>query len=187
MYCSKIVSNDTSMDFSYLFSTKDRVMLENYFKLKNKYDYSLTKEEYDKLEKEVVEAFGSYDLVIHPETTGKHLANLAKAIGNQTICIRKNSKKVITEKLLEQKMMKAERNSLVSCIEEMKTSFQINKVKGNQRKRFRDILFEKVDLTEYQNLNVLLLDDSVFSGETLLALKESLGIHCDVKVLYSKF
>lgn len=187
MYCSQIVSKDTSMNFSYLFSTKDRAMLENYFKLKNKYDNELTEEEYQSLEQETVNAFGQYDLVIHPETTGKHLSALASALGKETICVAKNSKENIVKELLTQKMMKAERQSLIDCLDEMGDTVQINKIKGNQRKRFRNILFQKIDLSNYKEMNVLLLDDSVFSGETLLSLKESLGIDCDVKVLYSKF
>ncbi len=187
MYCSQIVSKDISMDFSYLFSTKDRAMLENYFKFKNKYDKKLTADEYQSLEQDTVKAFGQYDLVIHPETTGKHLSTLASALGKETICVAKNSKDKIVEELLTQHMMKAERKSLLDCLDEMGDTVQINKIKGNQRKRFRNILFQKIDLSNYKEMSVLLLDDSVFSGETLLSLKESLDIECDVKVLYSKF
>lgn len=180
-------SNGLNMQFSYLYSTKDRSHLENYFKLKNKYDYVLTDSEYQELQKTVVDNFGHYDLVIYPETTGKYLNSLAKAIGDNVVCIQKNDKETIIEKLFEQRMMKNEKESLLSCIKEMNESFQINKIKGNQRKRFKDILFKKVDLSAFKNKKVLLLDDSVFSGETLLALKESLNIDCDVKVIYSKF
>lgn len=187
MYQSQIQSGNDSMDFSYLYSTKDRDVLENYFKLKDKYDHSLTESDYLSLEKSVKEAFGQYDVVIHPETTGKHLNRLAKALGQNVVCVTKNDKETIKNLLLEQKMMKAERQSLIQCIDEMNDSFQINKIKGNQRKRFRNILFKKVELSSYDGLKVLLLDDSVFSGETLLSLKLSLDIPCDVKVLYSKY
>ena len=187
MFNSTIQSQDLSMDFSYLYSTKDRNILEEYFKLKHKYDYVLTDEEYKKLESEVAQAFGQYDVVIHPETSGKHLNKLAKALGKEVICIAKNDKETIKTLVQEQKMMKSERISLLNSIDEMEGSFQINKVKGNQRKRFKDILFKEKDLSHLSDKRVLLLDDSVFSGATLIALKNFLNIECDVKVIYSKF
>lgn len=188
MIKSQIVLGDETLHFSYLFSTKDRVMLENYFKFKHKYDYVLSDAEYFELEKIALNTFGQYDVVFYPESTGKHLARLAKALGKEAVVIPKNSKETIKALVSQQQMMKAERVSLMNCIDhDMNGSFQINKVKGNQRKRFRNILFQKVDVSNYLDLNVLLLDDSVFSGETLIALKNALDIDCDVNVLYSKY
>lgn len=187
---SQILSQDKNtvlMDFSYLYSTKDRDNLEQYFKLKEKYDYTLSNDELESLKNDV-KAFGHYDVVLHPETTGKYLHILAAELGDKVVCIEKNDKETIKTLVAEQKMMKAERNSLMACIEnDMGSSFQINKIKGNQRKRFKNILFKDVDLSLYAGKKVLLLDDSVFSGETLIALKEFVKIECDVKVLYSKY
>lgn len=187
---SQILSQDQNtvlMDFAYLYSTKDRDNLEQYFKLKEKYDYTLSNDELEALKNDV-KAFGHYDVVLHPETTGKYLHILAAELGEEVVCIQKNDKETIKSLVSEQKMMKAERNSLMACIDnDMAESFQINKVKGNQRKRFKDILFKQVDLSQYKDKKVLLLDDSVFSGETLVALKEFVNIDCDVRVLYSKF
>lgn len=171
--------------FSYLFSTKDRAQLEMYFKLKNKYDHELSSDELNDLI-QAVKAFGEYDVVIHPETTGLHLTELAFSISDQVVVIAKNNKSYIKKQVLEQPMMKAEKASIIKTIDEMGQSFQINKVKGNQRKRFKDILFMPVNLDSLKDKRVLLLDDSVFSGETLIALKEHLNLKCDVAVLFSK-
>lgn len=187
MFHSKVQTQESEMDFSYLYSTKDRANLENYFKLKHKYDYVLSEEELEALKATVVKSFGHYDVVIHPQTSGLYLGELAKVLGDKVVCIAKNDKETIKELVQEQHMMKAERTSLMNCIDEMDGSFQINKVKGNQRKRFKNILFQETDLTEFADKKVLLLDDSVFSGATLIALKEFINIECDVKVLYSKF
>lgn len=183
---SKLENEIGNIDFSYLFSTKDRANLEMYFKLKDKYEYSLSDEEVNELKNKALTEFGSYDIVIVPETKGKHLHNIAEHIGKNVVIVKKRDKTDIIEDLLSQKMMKNEKISLLSSLEEMDV-VQINKIKGNQRKRFRNILFEEINLPNIENKKVLLLDDSVFSGETLIALKESLNINCDVRVLFSKF
>lgn len=183
---SKLENEIGNINFSYLFSTKDRSNLEMYFKLKDKYEYSLSDEEINDLKNKTLTEFGYYDVVIVPETKGKHLHNIAKHIGKNVVIVKKRDKADIIEDLLSQKMMKNEKTSLLSSLEEMDV-VQINKIKGNQRKRFRNILFEEINLPNIENKKVLLLDDSVFSGETLIALKESLNINCDVRVLFSKF
>lgn len=187
MFQSFVDNQHQKMNFSYLFSTKDREVLENYFKLKNKYDYSFEKNEYEKLKEQIILNFGSYDVVVYPETSGIYLSDIAQSLGQTVFCIKKNSKELITKELLNQKLMKAEKESLLKVINDMGDTFKINQIKGNQRKRFKDILFQKIDLSNFENKKILLLDDSVFSGNTLLALKESLNIECDVKVIFSKY
>lgn len=187
MAIKSFIENDLGKTpFSYIFSTKDRNNLEIYFKLKDKYEYRFQNEEFEELKKTIVNEFGTYDLVIIPETKGRYLKTIADSLSDNVISVSKRCKADILTDLEQQKMMKNEKQSLFNTLEEMDV-VQINKIKGNQRKRFRDILFEKLDFTEWNNKKVLLLDDSVFSGETLIALKESINVDCEIKVIFSKF
>lgn len=183
---SELNINSKKTYFSYIWSTKDRDSLEQYFKLKEKYDHELTKEDLELIIEKSKSEFGFYDLVIVPETKGRYLNLIAEHLGKKVFIVKKRKKEDIMIDLFNQKMMKSEKESLKHSLDEMDI-IQINKIKGNQRKRFKNILFEKYDFSEYKDLNVLILDDSVFSGETLVSLISNINIECDVKVLFSKY
>lgn len=187
MFFSEIIKNNRSINFGYLYSIKDKNGLQNYFKFKHKHGYSLDINGYNKIIHDVKNNFKFYDVVLYPETSGIYLNEICNIISPSSICIHKNTKKYIVDALLQQNMMKSEKISLFKSIDEMPDNvFQINKIKANQRKRFRHILYKTIDTKDIKNKKVLLLDDSVFSGETLFSLYGMLDIDCDVRTIYSK-
>lgn len=185
MFNSCIEKNN--IEFKYLFSTKDRNQIEKYFKMKKKYEYKFDEQEEKEFIDDVVKTIGTYDIVIHPQTSGYLLNDIAKRIGSKVIEIKKNNKSFIREKLLEQNFMKLEKETLLNTIDKMDSDFKINLIKGNQRKRFINILFKDLDQDIEENKSILLLDDSIFSGETFLAMCDKIKIKTDKIVLFSKY
>ena len=187
MFKSKI--GNSNISFQYLYSSKDVEQLHNYFKMKNKYEYRFEDNEENDFINMVFETIGLYDYVITPETSGKTLSKIAEKCGVYHLVVEKETKENIKAELLKQKLMKHERISLLNKIDnKMDDSFKINLIKGNQRHRFIDIMFKNVsfDLNMLSNKKVLILDDSIFSGETFKALKSKINIESDNIVLYSK-
>lgn len=185
----KSIIQNEEVGFSYFYSTKDKENLHKYFKMKNKHNYKFSEDEENDFVKELQKKLGLYDIVFYPETSGKMLPQIASAIGGEVVKIEKNTKKDIKESLLSQKMMKAERESMVKIIDEMGDDFKINLIKGNQRKRFRSILFKSPNIKnikDMKNKKVLLLDDSIFSGETFMAMKSLISFQTENIVIFSK-
>ncbi len=181
------LSETDKMKLLYLYSTKDRDNLTKYFKMKSKHDQEFTENEKFDFINGVVEIIGHYDIVIYPETSGKILGFIADLCGNKTIMVEKNSKSYIREALLKQKLMKAEKTSLLNVIDnEMGDIFQINKIKGNQRYRFTHILFKDFSLDTKENDSVLVFDDAVFSAFTFSALNEKIDCKHDNIAIFSK-
>ena len=183
-YIGKLSNND---NFKYMYSTKEQENLNMYFKMKDKNNYHFEKEEKKLFKYNVLAFIKKYDLIIYPQTSGKMLPEIADILGKETIMIMKNNKETIKELLLTQKLMKAEKKSLLLSFDKMGEDFQINKIKGNQRKRFVNILFQNVNLENHKGKKVLVLDDSIFSGDTLIALLSKVNIEHEIKVLFSKY
>lgn len=169
---------------SYLFSTKHREYLELYFKMKNRYDFSFTEEEKEKFIQECINFIGYYDIIIYPETSGSILPLLAQKCSNQSFCILKNSKEFIQSQIFSLNLMKSEKISLLNAFSTMNNSFELKKIKGNQRKRFIPFLFQKQDIN-LENQSVLILDDAIFSSNTIAALLFHYP-DFEVKTIFSK-
>lgn len=169
-------------------TSKDSLI--EYFKFKEKHDYSFSPDELNKFLINLssyilnINGYKKFNTVFIPETDNLNLIKLSSLVSEKTIIIKKNRKDYIISKLNEQSYQKKEKESLFQSLENMQTIKMAN-IKGNQRKRFIDILFEKVD-SDISMDNSLLLDDSYFSGLTYKALKRKIPNTTKNVVLFSK-
>lgn len=169
---------------------KNKDMLNQYFKFKEKYDYKFSQSELDVFLEEVSKKILSinenipFQTVFIPETGNKNLIKLAKLITKNVIIVNKKSKNEIIQELNQQKFQKKEKESLMNSLEKMST-IKMADIKGNQRKRFVDILFNDIE-EDMSFENTLLLDDSAFSGFTYQALKNKIPNVEKEVVIFSK-
>jgi hypothetical protein len=172
MFYNKFTFNDFSFEYSYLYDTKIKENLNLYFSFKDKYEYKMTQEKLFSIKQKLMSNVDKFDVIVYPETKGEYLKDIALYLAKELICVQKNSILDIKEMVLNQQMMKSEKASLMMAIDSMKDSFQINKIKANQRKRFINLLFKKTKLDK--NKKTLFLDDSIFGGMTFTALLKSI-------------
>lgn len=124
-----------------------------------------------------------YDFLVIPESSKDFIENIAKQIGIPYFVIKKNSVDFITNNIEDLKLQKAERSSHLVRIEAMDRTFKINILKANQRRKYKDLLFEKTPLSHLGK--GIILDDSLFSGTTYEGLKGATGIE-DYIMVFSK-
>lgn len=170
--------------------TKNKEILNEYFKFKEKYEYKFTLEELnnflEEISKKILKANNNnkYNTVFIPETENKNLIKLAKMLTDNVVIIYKKNKEEVIKELEKQNFQKKEKESLLKSLEKMKV-IKMAEIKGNQRKRFIDILFNEVEKnTKFENS--LLLDDSAFSGFTYKALKNKIPKVTKEIVIFSK-
>lgn len=160
---------NTDIDYSYIFDANQD--LKKYFAMKKKHDHAMMDAEYAQLKAEILSNVSEkYDLVIVPQTSNLFLYEIASSLGKEVVIVDKNSKQNILELLDTQNFMKAEKQKLFQSIEDMGHEFKINKIAGNQRKRFIEILFQPISQDFLDSSKILVLDDSIFSGHTMQAL-----------------
>lgn len=160
-----------------MFDLKIEENTKNYFKFKNKYEYSFNQKEKEDFKSLVFEnlkknkVWLSATTLIIPETGNKNLLEIAQLSNKRIITLEKNSKEIIKNELSLQPMMKSEREKLYKSLEVME-SVKMAGIAGNQRKRFIEILFKKI---VFQNDDsFVFFDDSLFSGYTFLAAQYQL-------------
>jgi hypothetical protein len=188
MLYNKFIFNDFSFEYSYLYDTKIRENLNLYFSFKDKYEYALTEKKLNFIKEKLKSNVDKYDLIVYPETKGAYLKEIALYLSKEIICIPKNTIVDIKEQVSKQQMMKSEKSSLMLAIDNMDNSFQINKIKANQRKRFINILFKKTTLDKSKK--ILFFDDSIFGGMTFTALLNSINnlqeLNSENLIMFSK-
>lgn len=109
-----------------------------------------------------------FNTVFVPETSNRNLIILAKRLAENIIIIKKESKEKVIEGLKKQNFQKKEKEALLKSLENDK-KIKIANIKGNQRKRFIDLLFIHHNFPDSYYDNSLFLDDSSFSSTTYLA------------------
>jgi hypothetical protein len=179
-------SQINQMTYSFCFDLKTRENELNYFKMKNKYGYSFTKEEKFIFQKNVTTTINNLleNNIIFPETGNTCLIEIAEMSGKNIIVLEKNTKKDILLQLDNQSMMKAEREKLYKIISENET-VKMAQLPGNQRKRLEKLLFKSPKLS--LDKSYTFLDDSIFSGYTFLAAQEAIkSVKHNNIVLFSK-
>lgn len=186
---NSINSNNTLINYQYLYDTKDRKNLEFYFSMKNKYGFVFDEKKFELIKNDLKCLHKKYDLVIYPETSNLYLDGIAQYLSDSVICLQKNSLDFIKESLFSQTMNKNETKSFINCLNDMNCSFQMNKIKSNQRKRFVNFLFKKIEIPKSKK-RILVLDDSIFGGYTFISMLNSIAnindFECDKIVLFSK-
>lgn len=108
-----------------------------------------------------------YSNIVIPESSNDFIEEVIKNTGIRYVVIKKNSIDTIKNHVNSMNLQKKERETHLHRIEEMGSTFKINALKANQRKKYMNILFEKQDVKD----NSIIVDDSFFSGTTLTALE----------------
>lgn len=146
-----------------------------YFALKGKHEYVLTNAApfVEAVRGQVAAVAAEYDLVAFPESRFPFLRQVTAGVPH-AVEMRKRAKAEVFERALAgHKWSKLERESQARAGAEMGEAFTINLIKSNQRHRYAPHLFQ--ELTSASGSRVLLLDDFIMSGMTLLALEAALG------------
>lgn len=154
---------------------------EHYFKFKQKHGYQFTADESQLLEQALIEwvlpyikeAVNAKMTVVTPETQNVFftalLDELKKHISFEHQVLVKKDVGSLKLELLQQPMMKAEKEKLVSTLDAM-TTLKVAKLAGNQRKRVEAHLFKPLPEVK----KAFILDDSFMSGTTLRAMIHAL-------------
>ena len=156
------------------FNSKDRNTLVEYFKFKEKNGHKFSEEELNvficsvKNKILLLNNNKKYSTVFLPETGNKNLIRLANEVSENIVIIEKNDKSKIIKELDKQHFQKKEKEALYSSMENMSV-IKMADIKGNQRIRFVDSLFKKINIDNSFYENSLFLDDSSFSSYTYKA------------------
>lgn len=172
-------------DHKFLFDTRNRAALNTYHALKRSHGHKLSERMENNLIRGALEVLKDecYDNVFYPESSrSEFLYQLAKQFGVPTK-LQKRSKYDIYRSLIQQDLMKDERISLDKAMDTMGNTFKINEIKGNQRWRFKEIMFESPMIVPSDRN--LIIDDAAFSGSTIEAMLHHVP-DADVFTLFSK-
>ena len=177
--------NYSEKNKSYLFDLNTREGMRLYYACKERFGESLeNRSEFIlKIINEIKENFKTKKTVLIPESSNDFIEKIASGLGKEVIIIRKNSKEKILENIDSLNLQKKEKNSHLQRISEMKGAFKINSLKANPRRKYQNLLFEKVEIID-PNTSII-LDDSCFSGTTKNALIEATGVS-DFFFIFSK-
>ena len=113
-----------------------------------------------------------YDTILYPESSMPLTCDLAKMLARPYHQIKKRTVAEISTCVENMVLMKDERASINARLNEMQGSFQLHKMKANQRKRFEPLLFNPDSCPHIMGHNVLIVDDSAFTGSTVKALAD---------------
>lgn len=161
------------MNVHYLYEIESDV-IKTYYQMKNKNQNFFNAEEKELFVQKIVNKvnkiynLGHYDCILIPETENQCFKEIVARLKIKTVILQKNSKKQVLERLALQSMMKDERKKLVSCIESMQ-EIKIGLIASNQRVRVSNILFHINE--DLKDKRILFMDDSVFTGSTLKAIR----------------
>lgn len=151
-----------------------------YFALKGKHDYALGNPRLfvEAVREQVLDVAAGYDLVAYPESRFPFLRQVTAGVAHAVEMRKRSKDEVFAHALAAHKWSKLEKESQARARAEMGEAFTINLIKSNQRHRYAPHLFQ--ELTVAPDARVLLLDDFIMSGMTLLALEAALGCpSCD--------
>jgi len=162
------------MEILYLLNLEKDNNLNLYFSLKNKHNLSIKEKEKDefifKIRNEIKKHVKNIDLIIFPESKSNFLKNVIGSLKIEHLELKKNSKEFIQERLVEMDFSKQEMKSQLIRLKKMGSTFQIHKIKSNQRKKYYPYLFKKTN-ANLENKKIIFIDDSIFSGSTLKSAK----------------
>jgi len=150
--------------------------LDLYFKLKNRTNIKMKSKEY----KTIIKIFATklknnsigYDIVVIPYSSQTFLEDVVKESGVNYIIINKNNKNTILPFIRVSKCNNQVKESQINRINNMEDKFRIKKIKLNQRHLYIPILFKDMKL---ENKKVLIVDDSIFSGNTIKAIQNKVN------------
>lgn len=177
---------NAKLHYSYIIDLKSKESMQLYYATKNRFDYSLKNRDcfYNDLVSTLKKSVKEFDFVVIPESSKDFIKDIAEQLNKKVYILHKNNKKYIEQQLHTLHLQKAELQSHKDRILEMGDSFKINMLKANQRRKYKELLFNKVNDIPV-NQKGIILDDSYFSGITIESMRSITNIK-DVITIFSK-
>lgn len=160
----------------YFFDLKQKANMHLYYAVKNRFDHSLCAEKKELLINQLANAIGKfcndnkYDNIFIPESSQSFIESIAKKTNFPYFVLKKNTKEYVLSKIDTLSLQKKEKENHIMRINGMGESFKINHLKANQRRKYFELVFQKIDI-DNKNKKSLIIDDSYFSGITIAAIK----------------
>lgn len=175
-------------EFKYIFPLKDRENSRLYHYIKGRSELSRDEGHINQgVIPEIVYQIGRREVVVIPESSCNFIRTIADQVSDRVIVVKKRAKSEVRELLSSTfSLQKGEVVRFDQSFEEMGESFRLNRIKGNQRWRFSDIMFNWEEVPDFDASEAVILDDSIFSGYAASFLKEKLGVE-DIIVIFSKW
>ena len=180
--------NPIAGKFQYIFPLKDQENSRLYHYIKGRNEIAPNEVWINNgIIPEVVSQIGPRKVVIIPESSCNFIRTIADQVADQVVVVKKRAKSEVRELLSSTfSLQKGESARFDQSFGEMGESFRLNRIKGNQRWRFADIMFDWDNVPEFSTENAIILDDSLFSGYTAKFIKEKLGVGNTI-VIFSKW
>lgn len=177
---------NAKLSYFYIIDLKSKESMQLYYATKHRFDYNLTNRElfYNDLVWTLKEKISEFDFIVIPESSSDFIKNIAEMLNKTIYILKKNDKQYIEQQLHTLNLQKAELKSHQERISEMGNSFKINMLKANQRRKYKELLFNKINNIPLNKKGVI-LDDSYFSGITIESMKSISNIE-DVITIFSK-
>ena len=157
---------------SYLIDLKSQEAMHQYYGVKDRFEYtSNNKQQFIEEIASSIKSFAQkFDWIAIPESSNSFITDIVKQLNVDYFVIKKNNITTVisfAEKLsLQPKEKKVHIEKLTSM-----NVFKINLLKSNQRRKYEQIIFQENKSLQGKGL---VIDDSLFSGTTLRALKFAL-------------
>lgn len=161
------------ISINYMYSLKDRCNVDLYFKMKSKHGFGFLPDEKGEFIEGILGELQSmqFDRVVIPESSNEVLNLIASKSSADVSVLKKRGGLAIVEDLKQLKLQKAQMLKLVKLLGDAST-VKFGGLPANLRGIISPYLFEPLPIPSDQK--VLYLDDSSFTGYTLLAAKHAI-------------
>lgn len=172
----------------YDLNVKDNLNL--YFSIKLKHNLSISESDYEIILKDIqlyVDKFDDYDYIIYPESSRNFVKDVVNLFDKNIIKIQleKNDKHTILANILKLKLNKMELKSQINRINKM-DKFKINAIKSNKRNIYIPYIFKHSE-RDFKGAKVLIVDDSMFTQNTIKAILNSLNLNLEDVDIFTVF
>lgn len=187
----KKANNPLIGEFFFLLSLKERGNTDIYHSVKGR--NGLANNEIEELITSISENFANETQLfpidnisfIIPESSSSFIVKVADNLSLNYSILKKKDKNDIWDELIANfSLQKKEIERFEYSFSEMGDLFQLNKIKANQRWRFKDIIFDYDSIAK--NSTYSILDDSVFTGHTISFIMSNFKID-NTFVIFSKW
>lgn len=161
----------------YFFDLKQKANMHLYYAVKNRFEHSICAEQKELLIHQLANAISKfcndnkYDNIVIPESSQPFIESIVNKTGIPYFVLEKNTKEYILSQIDTLSLQKKEKENHIMRINGMGESFKINHLKSNQRRKYFDLIFKNIQ-NDNINKKSLIIDDSYFSGITIIAIKK---------------
>lgn len=165
----------------YFFDLNQKANMHLYYAVKNRFEHRISEEKKGLLVTDLANAIlkfctdNEYDNIIIPESSQTFIEDIVNKTGITYLVLKKNTKEYILNQIDTLSLQKKEKENHILRINGMGSSFKINHLKANQRRKYFELIFQKPDILSVSKKS-LIIDDSYFSGITVAAIKNTLPV-----------